>query len=353
MNRKFLAAIFVGAVAVAGWWLGRGLSSSSQDEANAMQGQQCLVPEAVQRGTTAGMVFVPGGRFVVGESPYYTEEGPPREVTLAGFWIDRNEITNDQFAAFVADTGYVTLAERVPDAKKYPWVPAEMRVPGGVVFTEPESITSLANPAQWWQWVPGANWRHPFGPDSAIDGRGAYPVVQIAYEDAEAYAAWAGHELPTEAQFEFAARGGLDLTEPPLVVNGQYQANYWQGVFPVDNSAGDGYRGMAPVGCFPANGYGVFDLLGNVWEWVADWYAPSHIDITAENPQGPSLEQSGDPNQPEAQVRTIKGGSYLCAANYCVRYRPAARQPQDVGLGTAHIGFRTVINRGPEGSQSD
>lgn len=263
------------------------------------------------------MFWVPAGRFTMGEDARYPEEGPARSVTVPGFWIDTHEVTNSQFARFVRATGYRTLAERTPPVQ--PDTPREMRVPGSAVFAVPDE----ADP-RWWRWVAGAQWRHPSGPIKSIRGLEHEPVVQIAYEDAQAYARWAGKDLPSEAQWEYAARGGRPALPEPVDSNGAPTGNSYQGVFPVRNLATDGYVGRAPVGCFPPNGYGLYDMIGNVWEWTQ----------SAEGPQ--------------SDRRVIKGGSYLCAANYCARYRPAARQFQERGLGTDHIGLRLVNNRRPQ-----
>lgn len=265
------------------------------------------------------LMWVPGGRFTMGEDPRYAEEGPPRPVEVAGFWISEHEVTNAEFADFVAKTGYRTLAERAPPV--LPDAPEEMRVPGSAVFHAPE----VGNPS-WWRWVVGAEWRHPEGPGSTIERRNRYPVVQIAYDDALAYAKWAGLDLPTEEQWEFAARGGQAALPEPVDEAGKPQANYYQGVFPQRDLQTDGYRGRAPVGCFKPNGYGLYDMIGNVWEWTS-----------ADGRRAGASEP----------VKIIKGGSFLCAANYCARYRPAARQFQERGLGTDHIGFRLVDNRRP------
>lgn len=262
------------------------------------------------------MVWVPGGRFTMGADPQYPEEGPAREVAVAGFWISRTEVTNAQFAHFVAATGYRTASERHPPA--VPGAPPEMRLPGSAVFRVP-----TPDNRNWWAWVPGASWRHPSGPASAIDGRGADPVVQITYDDAAAYAGWAGLSLPSEEQWEYAARAGAAALPEPKDTAGAPAANYYQGAFPARDTGEDGFTTRAPVGCFEANAFGLHDMIGNVWEWT-----------TAE----------ARPGQP---VNIIKGGSFLCAANYCARYRPAARQFQERDLGTDHIGFRLVDNRRP------
>ncbi len=268
------------------------------------------------------MVWVEGGSFTLGEDPLYPEEGPPREVSLNGFWISSTEVTNAQFAEFVAATGYLTEAERDPPA--LPGAPAEMLEPGSAVFRVP----SEDNP-NWWAWQVGAQWRQPNGPGSSIEGRESDPVVQVTYGDALAYAEWAGMSLPSEAQWEYAASAGEAALPEPKAADSAPRANYYQGVFPHRDSGQDGFLSRAPVGCFEANAFGLHDMIGNVWEWTAS--EPS----------------------PGAPVRTIKGGSFLCAANYCARYRPAARQYQEVDLGTDHIGFRVVDTATPQPAGAD
>ena len=292
------------------------------------------------------MAWIPAGSFTMGASEYYPDEGPLKEVTLDGFWIDRYEVTNAQFSKFVDATNYVTVAERQLNPKDFPGIPAESLVPGSVVFIMPTELLNGGNPIQWWQFVPGANWRQPTGPGSDIKGKENYPVVHVAYEDAFSYAKWLGHDLPSEAQWEYAARGGLEQQTyswgKEFTPANKWQANTWQGMFPVNNTEEDGYVGAAPVGCYPDNGYGLHDVTGNVWEWVADWYYPEHLD------EGDVIRDEAktgfDPRQPGLPVKVIKGGSYLCAENYCMRYRPAARHAQETTLGAAHIGFRTVRN---------
>ncbi len=295
-----------------------------------------------------GSVWVEGAEFVMGDDAGYRDEGPARRVRVDGFWIDAHEVTNAQFADFVTATDYVTVAERTPDPSKIPGAPAAMLQPGSAVFAPSEASAG----GLWWSYVPGASWRAPAGPGSSIDGLDAHPVVHIAFEDALAYANWAGGRLPTEAEFELAARGGLDgevfaWGGRELAPDGEHRANTWQGIFPAVDTAEDGYSGAAPVGCFSANTYGVHDLVGNVWEWTADWYAPRHDPRDVDNPQGPPEARSYDPNTPGFPVKVLKGGSYLCAPNYCRRYRPAARQAQDTGLGASHIGFRLVHDDAP------
>lgn len=300
---------------------------------------------------TAGMVFIPGGTFQMGSERHQPEERFTHVVRVDGFWIDRHEVTNAQFKLFVDATGYVTVAERGIDPKAHPGVDKDLLIPGSVVFIQPTNRKGGGQVMQWWQYVAGAEWRRPAGPGSSIIGKENHPVVHIAYEDALAYAQWRGRSLPTEAQWEFAARGGRDGEDDwssAFDAEGKPIANSWQGIFPVINTKDDGYAGTAPVGCFKPNGYGLYDMVGNVWEWTADWYRPGHTREAAINPTGPHFDQlrvaAG-----RSPSRVIKGGSHLCASNYCSRYRPAARQPQEIDLGAAHLGFRTVLNERDQG----
>lgn len=302
------------------------------------------VPE--RGGDKGGMVFVPGGTFSMGSDKQRPEERFSHIVKVDGFWIDQHEVTNAQFEKFVKATGYVTLAERGVDPKTHPSMAADMIAPGSVVFIPPTQLSRGGDITQWWQYVKGADWRHPDGPGSSIADKQNYPVVNVAYEDALAYARWLGRELPTEAQWEFATLGGHNSDEDwsdAFDKEGRPIANSWQGIFPVHNTEEDGYAGTAPVGCFPPSGYGLYDMIGNVWEWTSDWYVPGHPREPAFNPNGPSLLQvrvaAG-----QSPSKVIKGGSYLCASNYCSRYRATARQPQERDLSTGHIGFRTVLN---------
>ena len=295
------------------------------------------------------MVWIAGGTFTMGADEERPEERAAHEVSVGGFWIDRHEVTNAQFARFVAATGYVTVAERGLDPKDHPGMPPELLAPGAVVFTPPDGVLDLVNVNQWWRYVAGADWRHPAGPDSSIEGRGNHPVVDMAYEDAQAYADWLGRELPSEAQWEFAARGGLEGAtyswgEEYYDPVAGWRANTWQGLFPLKDDVDDGYHGTAPVGCFAPNGYGLFDMAGNVWEYASDWYVPEHPAEPAADPVGPDLALAARYAGPTGPSVVIKGGSYLCAPNFCARYRPAARQPQELGLGASHLGFRTVLN---------
>jgi len=298
-------------------------------------------------GEKAGMAFVPGGSFVMGSDRERPEERFSHEVTVDGFWIDRHEVTNAQFAQFVAATGYETLAERGIDPKTHPEMSGDVLEPGSVLFVRPAKLGRGGAVTQWWQYVKGANWREPEGPGSSIAGKENHPVVHVAYEDALAYAKWRGHELPTEAQWEYAARGGRGPDEDWTMAfdrDGKPIANSWQGIFPVYNTEEDGYAGTAPAGCFPPNGYGLYDMIGNVWELTGDWYVPKHGRVAALNPSGPNmLELRLAAGQSPQKV--IKGGSHLCAHNYCSRYRPTARQPQEVDLSAGHLGFRTVLNQ--------
>jgi formylglycine-generating enzyme len=298
-------------------------------------------------GETAGMAFIRGGTFVMGSERHRPEERFTHVVRVDGFWIDRHEVTNAQFRKFVEATRYVTLAERGLDPETHPGMPKEMLVPGSIVFVQPNDVRGGGRVTQWFQYVAGANWREPTGPGSTISGKENHPVVHVAYEDALAYARWRGRSLPTEAQWEFAARGGRDGEDDwssAFDADGKPIANTWQGIFPVYNTNEDGHAGSAPVGCFKPNGYGLYDMIGNVWEWTSDWYRPGHPREAATNPTGPDLVSLRVvPGQ--AASRVIKGGSHLCASNYCSRYRPAARQPQENDLSAAHLGFRTVLNR--------
>jgi sulfatase modifying factor 1 len=298
-------------------------------------------------GETAGMRFISGGTYKMGSERHQPEERFIHSVRVDAFWIDRHEVTNAQFKQFVDATGYITLAERGLDPKAHPTMPKDLLVPGSVVFVQPTDARRGGRITQWWQYVTGANWRQPAGPDSSIAGKENHPVVHIAYEDALAYARWRGRSLPTEAQWEFAARGGRDGEDDwssAFDADGKPIANTWQGIFPVLNTNDDGYVGTAPVGCFMPNGYGLYDMIGNVWEWTSDWYRPGHSREEAINPTGPELVSIRVAPGQDA-TRVIKGGSHLCAANYCSRYRPAARQPQEVNLSAAHLGFRTVLNK--------
>jgi formylglycine-generating enzyme len=296
----------------------------------------------------AGMVWIPGGRFWMG-TDHMEDAQPVHQVEVKGFWMDRTDVTNEEFAQFVSATGYVTIAERPLDPREFPNLAPDELTPGAVVFTPPSGPVRLDQPLTWWRFVRGANWRHPEGPSSDLRGKEKYPVVQIAWPDAVAYAKWAGKRLPTEAEWEFAARGGRDRQDYPwgneLTPHGKWMANTFQGHFPDKNSAEDGYAGVAPVASFPPNDYGLYDMSGNVWQWVADWYRPDYYaqlarDQIAIDPQGPA--NSFDPQEPNVAKRVQKGGSFLCTDQYCQRYMPGARGKGDAETATSHLGFRCV-----------
>jgi sulfatase modifying factor 1 len=299
------------------------------------------------------MVWIPGGTFQMGSDHHYPEEAPAHTVSVDGFWIDQTTITNRQFARFVAKTGHVTVAEQVPDPADYPGAKPELLVAASTVFVAPSHRVDLGDPYNWWTYVPGADWRHPQGSGSSVKKKPDHPVVHVAWADVQAYAHWAGKQLPTEAEWEFAARGGLDGASyawgEELTPANRWMANTWQGEFPIHNTGEDGYAGTAPVGRYPPNGYGLRDMIGNVWEWTDDWYqayrAPDHACCTVANPRGGDRDRSYDPHQPQVRIprKVMKGGSHLCAPNYCQRYRPAARMPQAVDTSTSHLGFRCVI----------
>lgn len=307
-----------------------------------------------------GMVWIPAGRFRMGSDDHYPEERPAHEVQVDGFWIDRIPVTNRRFRQFVEATGHVTIAEKALDPEKYPGADRAFLRPASLVFTPPQRlVTSFADPLVWWQLVHGADWRHPVGPGSSIKGIEDHPVVHVGFADAEAYAAWAGKALPTEAEWEYAARGGLDGAEyawgDELVPGGRHRANTWQGQFPNQNTLEDRYLRTSPVEAFPPNGYGLRDMIGNCWEWTADWYVAKHdADPEASpccaprNPRGPGMEASFDPATPDLAIprKVLKGGSHLCAPNYCRRYRPAARHPEPIDTSTSHVSFRCVKRPG-------
>jgi formylglycine-generating enzyme required for sulfatase activity len=310
------------------------------------------------RSLDPNMVWIPGGTFRMGSDGHYPEEAPVQSVAVDGFWIDRVPVTNADFLQFARATGYVTFAELKPRAADYPGLLPEMLRAGSLVFAPPNHAVDLSRWGDWWQFRFGANWRRPYGPRSSLSGLSEHPVVHMAYRDVLAYAAWAGKNLPTEAEWEFAARGGLDAAEyawgDEFVPSGKHQANTWQGNFPHENLISDGFERTSPVTAFPPNGYGVHDMIGNVWEWTSDWYSPTREPpapkgcCTPANPRGGSEDASYDPCQPEIRIprKVIKGGSHLCAPNYCHRYRPAARHPQPIDTSTSHVGFRCVVRSG-------
>jgi formylglycine-generating enzyme len=304
-----------------------------------------------------GMVWVPGGTFKMGSDGHYPEEAPVHRVTVDGFYLDLTPVTNRQFKDFVKATGYVTFAEIPPDPKDYPGALPHMLYAGSLVFKPPSHAVDLRDWSQWWAFLKGADWRHPYGPKSNINNLDNHPVVHVSFTDAQAYAKWAGKELPTEAEWEFAARGGLDGAEyawgDELTPGGKHHANTWQGEFPHQNLCADGFERTSPVTAFAPNGYGLHDMIGNVWEWTGDWYAPKHETdarkacCIPENPRGAREDASYDPQQPvKIPRKVIKGGSHLCAPNYCRRYRPAARHAHPVDTSTSHIGFRCAIRQG-------
>lgn len=302
------------------------------------------------------MVRVAGGAFFMGvDDPAYPDAGPVHRVEVGGFWIDATEVTNADFAAFVRATGYVTVAERALDPAQFPGSPPGALVAGSIVFTPPDVAVPLDNPGRWWRYVPAAHWRQPRGPGSTLEGLADHPVVHIAYDDARAYAAWAKKRLPTEAEWEFAARGGLDGAEyvwgHDAAPAGGRAANIFQGHFPHENSAADGYAATAPVKAFPPNGYGLYGMSGNAWEWVADWYRPDYYRALVErggvvaNPTGPG--SSVDPAEPGVPKRVQKGGSFLCTDEYCGRFRPGTRGRGEPSSSANHIGFRLVKDLTP------
>jgi formylglycine-generating enzyme required for sulfatase activity len=303
--------------------------------------------------TKHGMRPVPGGTFTMGSVKYYPEEAPLRRVHVDPFWIDETPVTNRQFAKFVEATGYRTFAETPPDPALYPGMPPELAKAGSLVFFPTDGPVDLADFTQWWRFVPGADWRHPTGPRSSLSGLDEHPVVHVVHADALAYAAWAGKALPTEAEWEFAARGGLEDREfawgDQLAPGGRMLANYWQGSFPYENHAFDGWERTSPVRTYAPTGFGLYDMIGNVWEWTDDWHAQpvgktGGACCVANNPRGGSERASVDDCTPGVQVgrKVLKGGSHLCAPNYCQRYRPAARHPQPLDTCTSHVGFRCV-----------
>ncbi|MFN9931430.1 MAG: formylglycine-generating enzyme family protein [Cyanobacteriota bacterium] len=304
-----------------------------------------------------GMAWIPGGVFTMGSDHHYPEEAPAHRVEVEAFWIDRAPVTNAQFQKFVKATGHVTLAEKPADPAQYPDALPELLAPSSIVFVPPPGPIGTGDPYRWWQYVPGANWRHPEGPGSSIKGREQHPVVHVAHADVLAYASWIGKRLPSEAEWERAARGGLEDAEfawgDELHPGGRPAANTYQGDFPHYNSRLDGWERTSPVGSFPANGYGLIDMIGNVWEWTDDWYRdhgalPTKAAgrcCTLRDPRGGSLEGSIDQASQHGSIprKVVKGGSFLCAPSYCRRYRPAARMAQGIDTSTCHMGFRCVV----------
>jgi formylglycine-generating enzyme required for sulfatase activity len=315
---------------------------------------------AILHGGTPGpqhgdMVWIPGGTFWMGSNHHYPEERPSHRVIVDGFWIDRFPVTNERFAAFVDATGHITTAERPPNPADYPDAIPEMLYAGSLVFVKPACRVPLHDASQWWTYQRGADWRHPTGPRSSIAGLERHPVVHVTFGDADAFARWEGKAIPTEAEWELAARGGLDRADyawgSELAPVGRQMANTWQGEFPWQNACADGYDGTSPVDAFPPNGYGVSDMIGNVWEWTSDWYQPRHpaeqlkACCIPRNPRGGAEPTSIDPAMPAVRIprKVLKGGSHLCAPNYCRRYRPAARFPEPIDTSTCHLGFRCIV----------
>jgi formylglycine-generating enzyme len=301
------------------------------------------------------MVWVSGGDFLMGSDDFYPEERPVHRVNVDGFWMDEHPVTVAEFRRFVKATGHVTWAERAPDPDDYPDADPELLVPGSLVFQPTSGPVDLSDYRNWWTWAPGADWRHPEGPESTVHGRELHPVTHVAYDDALAYAAWAGKELPSEAQWECAARGGLEgkmfCWGDEFAPRGKMMANTWQGEFPWQNLMLDRFERTSPVKQFAANGYGLYDMAGNVWEWTSDYFTPRHPDeadnpcCSPQNPRVTTPEHSYDLGAPGADIprRVTKGGSHLCAPNYCLRYRPAARQGEAIDTTTGHIGFRCIV----------
>jgi formylglycine-generating enzyme required for sulfatase activity len=305
----------------------------------------------------SNMVWIPGGTFTMGSDHHYREEAPSHKVTVDGFWLDKYVVTNEDFKKFIDETNYKTVAERPLNPADYPGATLESLVPGSLVFFKPSGRVDLRNIGSWWEYVHWANWKKPQGPESSLEGKWNHPVVHVAWEDVEAYSNWCGKEIPTEAEWEFAARGGMEGKTyewgDEEMPQGKMMANFWKGQFPWQNFKPHGYEGTSPAGAFPANNYGLHDMTGNVWEWTCDWYESKHqYDKTKAccipvNPRGGSKEKSYDPSQPEIKIprKVLKGGSHLCAQNYCYRYRPAARHAQMLDSGATHIGFRCIVRK--------
>jgi formylglycine-generating enzyme len=365
MNRLALATLALAGIAagagVALWQVSRHPAAAPPLDV-APSTFAATIPNAGAQPATApeGMQWIPGGEFSMGANDPPGKDAnevgmqatrdsrPVHRVYVDEFWMDRTEVTNAQFAAFVAATKHVTVAEKPVDADELPDSTPEQRAPGSAVYTRTDGPVPLDDALQWWRWVRGANWRHPEGPGSTLAGRETHPVVHIAWEDAAAFCAWAGKRLPTEAEWEFAARGGLTGKAYPwgdeFLPGGRWMTNAWQGHFPDHNTASDGYLETAPVASFPANGYGLYDMAGNVWEWISDWYRPDYyaqlaaLGATARNPEGPP--DSFDPGEPGAAKRVHRGGSFLCTEQYCSRYMVGTRGKGEVRSGTNHLGFR-------------
>jgi formylglycine-generating enzyme len=329
-----ISGLFLSGIGIASFWV--------LQEARRVYHEK--IARVAQKSNAHGeMVWIPGGKFTMGANDGQTDEKPLHDVRVDGFWMDKTEVTNEQFAKFVEETHYVTVAERQPDPKQFPGVPPEQLKPGSITFTPPSHVETLDDHMQWWSYTPGASWRHPEGPQSNIGGREKHPVVHVCWDDAMAYAKWAGKRLPTEAEWEYAARGGLDhnafVWGREKLPGGRWMANIWQGTFPNENAGEDGFKGTAPVASFPPNGYGLYDMAGNVWEWCADWYLPDYYAKSPrKNPPGP--DTSFDPNEPGVMKRVTRGGSFMCSDMYCKGYRPSARMKTSPDTGLANTGFR-------------
>jgi len=356
-----LPLLALGGVGAAVWWLSSAGTQGRVSAPPAASFQPTIEnAKGVSGKAPAGMVWIPGGEFSMGaaESPDMnmvgmeatTDSRPIHRVYVDGFWMDQTEVTNEQFATFVTATGYVTIAERTPRAEDFPGAPPENLVAGSTVFSPPDHAVALNDHLQWWSYLKGANWRHPEGPASSLSGRDRYPVVHVAYDDAVAYATWAGRRLPTEAEWEFAARGGLSgkmyAWGDAFAPDAKLMANTHQGHFPDEDTGDDGRRGIGPVAQFPPNGYGLYDVAGNVWEWVSDWYRPDYYaqlasaGSVARNPRGP--DTPFDPTEPTERKRVQRGGSFLCTDQYCSRYMVGTRGKGEGSTGTSHLGFRLV-----------
>jgi sulfatase modifying factor 1 len=347
---------FFGIAAVSSGMLFSCASPKNTEETVAVDTNRITFSEPEPPQKEAGMAWIPGGKFTMGtnEADAYPAEKPAVEVEVSGFWMDTHEVTNEEFAKFVEATGYVTVAERKPEWEELkkqlpPGTPKPkdlVLAPGAMVFSPPPYPVPTEDITLWWKWVNGANWKNPEGPGSSIEGKEKYPVVQVSFEDAQAYAEWIGKRLPTEFEWEFASRGGVDGKRfawgDELTPNGQYLANTFQGVFPHDNEAKDGFLGASPVGTFAPNSFGLYDMIGNVWELTSDWYDALKLARLAG--QAPKLDANMNPcynpDNPYAMERVMKGGSFLCAENYCVNYRPSARQGTAYDSGTSNVGFR-------------
>jgi sulfatase modifying factor 1 len=326
------------------------VSIAANDSSSAAFAQTTPGPAPFQ-----DMVWIPGGTFRMGSDKHYPEERPVHRVSVDGFWMDRTPMTNERFARFVEATGHVTFAEIPPRAEDYPGALPDQLFAGSLVFVKPPGAVDTGDFRNWWNWVRGADWRHPHGEGSTIEGLELHPVVHVTFGDAEACAQWEGKALASEAEWEFAARGGLDGAAyawgDEFLPDNRYMANTWQGEFPGQSTPRDGYEGTSPVGVFPPNGYGLVDMIGNVWEWTTDWYVPRHANEVVKecciprNPLGPKAEESFDPCDPNVRIgrKVLKGGSHLCAPNYCRRYRPAARFPEPIDTSTCHVGFRCIV----------